>query len=100
MLSGRQKNADKEFLLTYWGPRRPTTKFSNYGYVMEVQEVEQAVFIDISDEKNSAMVRFIDDKDRAVAANCQMKKVTVDQGRSHCIFLANSPIQFGNFVFY
>ena len=41
---------DKEFLLTYWGPRS-TTKTSNFDYVMELQERKQAVFIDTSDEK-------------------------------------------------
>ena len=87
---------DKEFLLTYWGPRS-TTKTSNYGYVMELQEVKQAVLIDTSDEKNSGMARFINDKARAVAANCRMKKVTDDQGRNHCIFMATRPIQSGEF---
>ena len=72
---------DKEFLLTYWGPRS-TTKTSNFDYVMELQERKQAVFIDISDEKNSGMARFINDKDRAVAANCRRKKVTDDKGRT------------------
>ena len=85
---------DKEFLLTYWGPRS-TTKTSNFDYVMELQEGKQAVFIDTSDEKNSAMARFINDKDRALAANCRMKKVTDDEGRNHCIFLATRPIQSG-----
>ena len=65
---------DKEFLLTYWGPRS-TTKTSNFDYVMEVQEGKQAVFIDTSDEKNSRMARFINDKDRTVGVNCRMKKV-------------------------
>ena len=81
---------DKEFLLTYWGPRI-TTKTLNF----DSQEGKQAVFIDTSDEKNSGMARFINDKDRAVAANCRMKKVSVDQGRNHCIFLATRPIQSG-----
>ena len=36
---------------------------------MELQEGKRAVFIDTSDEKNSGMARFINDKDRAVAAN-------------------------------
>ena len=85
---------EKEFLLTYWGPRS-TTKTSNFDYVMELQEGKQAVFIDTSDEKNSGMARFINDKDRAVAANCRMKKVTDDQGRNHYIFLATRPIQSG-----
>ena len=87
-------NGAKEFLLTYWGPRS-TTKTSNFDYVMELQEGKQAVFIDTSDEKNSGMARFINDKDRAVAANCRMKKVTDDEGRNHCIFLASRPIQSG-----
>ena len=43
---------EKEFLLTYWGPRS-TTKPSNFDYVMELQEGKQAVFIATSDEKNS-----------------------------------------------
>ena len=85
---------DKEFLLTYWGPRS-TTKTSNFDCVMELQEGNQAVFIDTSDEKNSGMAQFINDKDRAVAANCRMKKVTDDEGRNHCIFLATRPIQSG-----
>ena len=85
---------EKEFLLTYWGPRS-TTKTSNFDYVMELQEGKQAVFIDTSDEKNSGIARFINDKDRAVAANCRMKKVNDDQGRNHCIFLATRPIQSG-----
>ena len=46
---------------------------------MEVQEGKQAVFIHTSDEKNSGIARFINDKDKAVAANCRMKKVTDDQ---------------------
>ena len=65
---------------------------------MELKEGKQAVFIDTSDEKNSGMARFINDRDRAVAANCRMKKmkkVTDDQGRNHCIFLATRPIQSG-----
>ena len=53
---------DKDFLLTFWGPRS-TTKTSNFDYVMELQEWKQAVFIDTSDEKNSGMARFINDKD-------------------------------------
>ena len=85
---------DKEFLLTYWGPRS-TTKTSNFDYVMELQEGKQAVFTDTSDEKNSGMARSINDKDIAVAANCRMKKVTDGQGRNHCIFLATRPIHFG-----
>ena len=85
---------EKEFLLTYWGPRS-TTKTSNFDYVMELQEGKQAVFIETSDEKNSRTTRFINDKDKAVAANCRMKKVTDDQGRTHCIFLATRPIQSG-----
>ena len=85
---------DNEFLLTYWG-LRSTTKTSNFDYVMELQEGKQAVFIDTSDEKNSGMARLINDKDRAVAANCRMKKVTDDQGRNHCTFLAIRPIQSG-----
>ena len=84
----------KEFLPTYWGPRS-TTKTSNFEYVMELQEGKQAVFIDTSDEKSSGMARFINDKNRAVAANCRMKKVTDDEGRNHCIFLATRPIQSG-----
>ena len=78
---------DKEILLIYWGPRS-TTKTSNFDYVMELQAGKQAVLIDTSDGKNSGMARFINDKDRAVAANCRMKKVTDDKGRDHCIFLA------------
>ena len=62
---------DKQFLLTYWGPRS-TTKTSNFDYVMELQEGKQAVFIDTSDERSSGMARFINDKDRAVAANCRI----------------------------
>ena len=54
---------------------------------MEMQERKQAVFIDTSDEKHSAMARFINYKGRLVAANCRMKKVTGDQGRNHCFFL-------------
>ena len=49
---------------------------------MEVQEGKQAVFIDTSDEKNSGMARLINDKDRTVAVNCRMKKVTDRQGRN------------------
>ena len=49
---------------------------------MEVQEGNQAVFIDTSDEKNPEMARFFNDKDRGVAANCRKKKVTDDQGRN------------------
>ena len=85
---------DKEFLLTYWGPRI-TTKTLNFDYVMELQEGKPAVFIDTSDKKNSVMARFINDKDRVVAANCRMTKVSVDQGRNRCIFLATRPIQSG-----
>ena len=62
---------------------------------MEVQEGKQAVLINTSDEKNSGMAEFINDMDRAVAANCRMEKVTVDQCRNHCIFLATRPIQPG-----
>ena len=80
-LSANRSFDDKEFLLTYWGPRS-TTKTSNFNYVMELQEGKQAVFIDTSDEKNSGMARFINDKDRAVAANCRRKKVTDDKGRT------------------
>ena len=86
-------------MLTYWGPRS-TTKTSNFDYVMELQEGKQAAFIDTSDEENSGMSRFINDKDRAVAANCRMKKVTDDQGRSHCIFLETRPIQSSCFDFF
>ena len=83
---------DKEILFTYWGPRS-TTKTSNFDYVKELQEGKQTVIsIDTSDEMNSRMARFINDKDRAVAANCRMKKVTDDQGRNHCIFLATRTI--------
>ena len=42
---------------------------------MELQEGKRAVFIDTSDEKTSGMARFINDKDKAVAANCRMKKI-------------------------
>ena len=85
---------DKVFLLNYWRPRS-TTKTSNFYYVMELQEGKQAVFIDTSDEKNSGMAQFINVKDRAVAANCRMKKVTDDHGRNDCIFLVTRPIQSG-----
>ena len=85
---------DKEFLLTYWGPRS-TTKTPHFDYVMELHEEKQALFIDTSDEKSSGMARFINDKNRAAAANCRMKKVTDDEGRNHCIFLATRPIQSG-----
>ena len=85
---------DRKILLTYWGPRS-TTETSNFDYVMELQEGKQAVFIDTSDEKNSGKARFINDKDRAVAANCRMKKVTDDQGGNHFIFLASRSIQSG-----
>ena len=74
-LFGNRNFDDKQFLLTYWGPKS-TTKTSNFDYVMELQEGKQAVLIDTSDDKNSGMARFINDKDRAVAANCRMKKVT------------------------
>ena len=77
------------------GDREVQQKTSNFDYVMEVQEGKQAVFIDTSDEKNSGMARFINDKDRTVGVNCRMKKVTDDQGRNHCIFLATRPIQSG-----
>ena len=87
---------DKEFLLTYWAPRS-TTKTSHFDYVMELQEGKQVVFVDTSEEKNSRLARFINDKDRAVAANCLMKKVTDDQGRNHCIFLATRSTQSGLF---
>ena len=50
---------DKEFLLTYCGPRS-TTKTSNFDYVMEVQEGKQVVFIDTSDKKNSERRHFSD----------------------------------------
>ena len=68
---------------------------TNFDYVMELQVRKQAVLIDTSEEKNSGMARFINDKDRAVAANCRMKKVTDDEGRNHCIFLVTCPIQSG-----
>ena len=90
---------DKEFLLTYWGPRS-TTKTSNFDYVGEVHEGKHAVFIETSDKNNSGMARFINDKDRSVTGNCQMKKVTDDQSRNYCIFLANRPIQSGWLDFF
>ena len=62
---------------------------------MEVQELKQAVFIDTVDEKNSGKAQFINDKYRAVAANCRMKNVTDDQSRNHCIFPAVRQIQSG-----
>ena len=93
-LFANRKFDDKEFSLTNSGPRS-TTKTSDFDYVMELQKGKQAVFIDTSDEKNAGMARFSNDKDRAVAANCRMKKVTDDQGRNHCIFLATRPIQSG-----
>ena len=80
-----------EFLLSYWGPRR-STQVANFDYVMEVQEGKDRVFIDTSDETNSGLARFINDKDRSIAANCRMKKVHDDQGRPLCIFLATRVI--------
>ena len=81
----------QEFLLSYWGPRR-ATQVANFDYVMEVQEGKDTVFIDTSDETNSGLARFINDKDKSVAANCRMKKVHDDHGRPHCIFLATRVI--------
>ena len=69
----------QEFLLSYWGPRR-ATQVANFDYVMEVQEGKDTVFIDTSDETNSGLARFINDKDKSVAANCRMKKVHDDDG--------------------
>ena len=87
-----------EFLLSYWGPRR-STQVANFDYVMEVQEGKDRVFIDTSDETNSGLARFINDKDRSIAANCRMKKVHDDQGRPHCIFLATRVILPGQYFF-
>ena len=88
----------QEFLLSYWGPRR-ATQVANFDYVMEVQEGKDTVFIDTSDETNSGLARFINDKDKSVAANCRMKKVHDDEGRPHCIFLATRVILPGQFNF-
>ena len=88
----------QEFLLSYWGPRR-ATQVANFDYVMEVQEGKDTVFIDTSDETNSGLARFINDKDKSVAANCRMKKFHDDEGRPHCIFLATRVILPGQFNF-
>ena len=90
---------DKEFSLTYWGPRS-TTKTSKFDYVMELQEGKQAVFIDTSDEKNSGMARFINDKDRAKAANCRMRRslmTKVETIASSGQIVRFSPVSF---IFY
>ena len=52
-----------------------------------------------SDETNSGLARFINDKDKSVAANCRMKKVQDDEGRPHCIFLSTRVILPGQFNF-
>ena len=65
----------QEFLLSYWGPRR-ATQVANFDYVMEVQEGKDTVFIDTSDETNSGLARFINDKDKSVAANCRKRFMT------------------------
>ena len=63
----------QEFLLSYWGPRR-ATQVANFDYVMEVQEGKDTVFINTSDETNSGLARFINDKDKSVAPTVEWKR--------------------------
>ena len=84
----------QEFLLSYCGQRR-ATQVANLNCVMEVQEGKETLFIDSSDETNSVLERFINDKDKSDAANCRMKKVHDDKGRPHCIFLTTRGILSG-----
>ena len=88
----------QEFLMSYWGPRR-ATQVANFDYVIEVQDGKDTVFIDNFDETNSDLARFINDKDKSVAANCRMKKVHDDEGRPQCIVLAISVILPGQLNF-
>ena len=88
----------QEFLLSFCGPKR-ATQVANFDYVMGVQEGKDTVIIDTSDETNSGLARFINDKDKSVAAKCRMKKVQDDEGRPHCIFLATRVILPGQFSF-
>ena len=88
----------QEFLLSYWGQRR-ATQVANFSYVMEVQEEKDTVFIDTSDETNSGLARFINDKDKSVAANFRMERVHDDEGRPLCIFLATRVILPDQFNF-
>ena len=94
----RKQFQAQEFLVSYWGPRRGT-QVANFDYVMEVQEGKDTVFIDTSDETNSGLAKFFNDKDKSVAANCRMKKLHGDEGIPHCIFLATRVIHPGQFNF-
>ena len=83
-LSVKQQFESQEFLVSYWRPRR-ATQVANFDCVREVQNEKDSVFIDTSDETNSGLAMFINDKKKLFAAKCRKEKILDDKVRPQCI---------------